>query len=145
VAIKFYAPGDQNGFLSNFYESQIFLRGKSWPTSEHFYQAMKFAGTDNEDLIRKAQTPGQAWKLARKLTRKIRAGWHNIKDDIMREAVLGKFAQNSELRQMLLDTGNQELIERSKDGYWGDGDDGSGKNMLGKILMETREKIRSGF
>jgi predicted NAD-dependent protein-ADP-ribosyltransferase YbiA (DUF1768 family) len=25
--------------------------------------------------------------------------------------------------------------------YWGDGGDGSGKNMLGRILMEVREQL----
>jgi predicted NAD-dependent protein-ADP-ribosyltransferase YbiA (DUF1768 family) len=28
------------------------------------------------------------------------------------------------------------------DPYWGNGPDGSGKNMLGKILMEVREEIK---
>lgn len=29
----------------------------------------------------------------------------------------------------------------ANDSYWGDGGDGSGKNMLGRILMEIRDKI----
>lgn len=28
------------------------------------------------------------------------------------------------------------------DDYWGDGGDGSGKNMLGRILMQVRESLR---
>lgn len=28
------------------------------------------------------------------------------------------------------------------DRYWGDGGDGSGKNMLGKILMRVRDNLR---
>jgi predicted NAD-dependent protein-ADP-ribosyltransferase YbiA (DUF1768 family) len=35
-----------------------------------------------------------------------------------------------------------KLIEQTQnDAYWGDGGNGSGKNMLGRILMEVREKI----
>ena len=30
------------------------------------------------------------------------------------------------------------------DSYWGDGGDGSGKNMLGQILMDVRELLRAG-
>ena len=41
-----------------------------------------------------------------------------------------------------LATGNEEIIERtSHDYYWGCGTEGTGKNMLGKILMEARDKI----
>jgi ribA/ribD-fused uncharacterized protein len=43
----------------------------------------------------------------------------------------------------LLSTGNQLIVENSPvDYYWGCGADGSGKNMLGKILMEVREILR---
>ena len=38
-----------------------------------------------------------------------------------------------------------EIIEHtSKDSYWGDGGDGSGRNMLGKTLMLVREELRRG-
>jgi predicted NAD-dependent protein-ADP-ribosyltransferase YbiA (DUF1768 family) len=42
-----------------------------------------------------------------------------------------------------LATGDEEIIENSPiDSYWGCGADGQGKNMLGKILMETRDILR---
>lgn len=45
---------------------------------------------------------------------------------------------------ILLSTGNEEIIEKTtKDYYWGCGEDGTGKNMLGKILMETRDVLRN--
>lgn len=45
-------------------------------------------------------------------------------------------------KKVLLSTDDAILIEHTtKDFYWGDGGDGSGKNMLGTILMEIREKI----
>jgi predicted NAD-dependent protein-ADP-ribosyltransferase YbiA (DUF1768 family) len=40
-------------------------------------------------------------------------------------------------------TGDAVIVEHSqKDRYWGDAGDGSGENMLGKILMEVREELR---
>ena len=46
--------------------------------------------------------------------------------------------------QLLLDTGDKTLAEHSKnDFYWADGGDGTGKNMLGKLLMKVREEIKS--
>ena len=44
---------------------------------------------------------------------------------------------------MLLGTGEATLVEHtSNDAYWGDGGDGSGKNMLGQILMKIRDELR---
>ena len=61
----------------------------------------------------------------------------------MREAVRAKFQQHEDLRNTLLATGNAMIVEHTeRDSYWGDGGDGSGKNMLGKILMEIREELR---
>jgi N-glycosidase YbiA len=61
----------------------------------------------------------------------------------MRAAVLAKFTQHDDLKEILLGTGDALLIEHTtKDSYWGDGGDGSGKNMLGQILMSVREELR---
>jgi len=44
---------------------------------------------------------------------------------------------------VLLSTGDEQIIENSPiDYYWGCGADGSGKNMLGQVLMEIREILR---
>ena len=75
--------------------------------------------------------------------RPIRLDWDDVKDDIMRTALLAKFSQHDELRQLLLDTGKADLVDHTEeDSYWGDGGDGSGQNVLGKILMETRQQLR---
>lgn len=72
----------------------------------------------------------------------LRADWELIKDDIMRKAVLAKFSQNDEIKHVLLSTNKETIIEKtSNDYYWGCGKDGSGKNKLGNILMEVREKL----
>ena len=62
----------------------------------------------------------------------------------MRFAVLEKFRQNDDAKAILLSTGNSLIIEHTiNDSYWGDGGDGSGTNMLGTILMETRKLLSS--
>jgi N-glycosidase YbiA len=54
-----------------------------------------------------------------------------------------KFETHEEIRNILLSTGDEEIIEHTTyDYYWGYGTNGTGKNMLGKILMEIREKLR---
>ena len=61
----------------------------------------------------------------------------------MYEALYAKFTQHPDLRLMLLNTKEKELCEHcSNDFYWADGRDGSGKNILGKLLMKVRNKIK---
>jgi ribA/ribD-fused uncharacterized protein len=141
--VKFYHLGDQYGCFSNFAPYPIKLKGKIWPTSEHYFQAQKFPGTEYEEQIRRAQSPMVAARMGRSRKRPLRSDWEAVKDDVMREAVRAKFAQHPVLCDILLGTGDALLVEHTKkDRYWGDGGDGQGKNMLGKILMQVREELR---
>lgn len=142
--INFYKVRDAWGCFSNFYEAPIELDGKIWPTSEHYFQAQKFAGTPHEEEIRLMTEPQKAADAGRERHRPLRKDWEQVKDGIMRKAVYAKFTQYPELREELLRTGNATIVEHTKnDKYWGDGGDGTGRNMLGVILMETRGLIAS--
>ncbi|MDB9327401.1 NADAR family protein, partial [Nodularia spumigena CS-590/02] len=108
-----------------------------------YFQAQKFIGTFHVEQIRLVKTPKDAAKMGRERSRPLRKDWEKVKDDIMRKAVLCKFQSHRDIRQILLATDNQEIVENSPiDYYWGCGADGSGKNMLGRILMEVREILR---
>lgn len=64
----------------------------------------------------------------------------------MKTALSAKFSQNSELQNLLLSTGDRKLVEHSyEDFYWANGGDGSGKNMLGLLLMEVRTELRTQY
>ncbi len=144
--INFYKTNEAYGCFSNFSRHPVYILNKMWPTTEHFFQAMKFEGTEHEDEIREAATPAIAAELGRDRSKPLRKDWEEIKDWVMRLAVKEKFTQHAELRSILLSTGDAELVEHTKnDSYWGDGGDGSGKNMLGKILMEIRERLHSKY
>jgi len=144
MPIYFYSTRTAYGAFSNFSPHAIACKGVRWPTTEHYFQAQKFAGTPHEEAIRQAKTPKQAAQMGRDRTRPLRADWEAVKDEIMREAVRLKFRMHPDLRQLLLDTGDEEIIEHAPgDYYWGCGADGSGKNMLGKILMEVRAELRA--
>jgi ribA/ribD-fused uncharacterized protein len=143
-AIRFCSPRMEYGCFSNFSRHSIRAKGKSWPTSEHYYQAQKFAGTPYEEEIRKAKSPKAAAILGRDPERPLRGDWEAVKFDVMRQAVWSKFSQRKEIRDTLLGTGDAELVEHTaRDPYWGDGGDGSGKNMMGKILMRVRGDLRA--
>lgn len=42
TTINFYSTGDDYGDFSNFAAWPIKVDGKTWPTSEHYFQAQKF-------------------------------------------------------------------------------------------------------
>src|SRR5271166_1848320 len=144
--IRFYAVGDEYGCFSNFSSHPVKLKGKIWPTSEHYFQAQKFAGTPDEEEVRLAKSPMVAAHMRRGRKRPLRKDWESVKDRIMHGTVLAKFTQHAELRAILLGTGESVIVEHTeKDRYWGDGGDGSGRNRLGQILMEVREELRHGY
>ena len=144
MTIYFYAAGEEPyGCLSNFSQHGFEVDGKYWLTSEHYFQAQKFAGTQHEEDVRVAKSPGQAKQRGRDRKRPLRADWEEVKDDVMWLAVRRKFETHADIREVLLSSGDEEIIENApSDYYWGCGKDGSGKNMLGKILMEVREELR---
>lgn len=85
-----------------------------------------------------------AARLGRSRAQPLRPDWEQVKDDLMKTALLAKFRQNDDIRRILLSTGDAHLIEHTKnDSYWGDGGDGTGKNKLGLLLMEVREILKS--
>ena len=142
MAIYFYKINDEYGCFSNFAHYGFELDGKWWMTSEHYFQAQKFCGTEYEEIIRLLDNPMKAAEMGRNREVPLRADWEQVKDDIMRKAVLAKFTQNKDIKNVLLSTGKETIVENtSNDYYWGCGKDGSGKNMLGIILMELREKL----
>jgi N-glycosidase YbiA len=142
--VNFYSVGDEFGEFSNFAEYPISLDGERWPTSEHYFQAQKFEDNKYRQKIRKASSPMLAAHLGRDRKQKLRRDWESVKVGVMRSVVLAKFTQHADLRALLLSTGEAKLVEHTEnDDYWGDGGDGSGKNMLGRILMQVRESLLS--
>lgn len=138
----FYRQNDPWGEFSNFSTHPFRLKGRVWPTSEHYFQAQKFAGTEHEETVRNAKTPSMAAKLGRSRSLPLRTDWEIMKEDVMRDALRAKFDQHPKLKALLLSTGDAELIEHTRnDRYWADGGDGTGKNRLGILLMELRAEL----
>jgi ribA/ribD-fused uncharacterized protein len=141
VAIRFYShTRGPHRCLSNFYPSPFFADGVLWTTVEHYFQAQKFYGHSLYKDIRDAESPAEAKRLGR--LRGMREDWDAVRDGVMLEGLRAKFDQCLALRDVLLDTGDARLIEAAKrDYYWGEGADGSGRNMLGELLMRVRGEL----
>ena len=143
--IHFYNKDDPYYQFTNFFPAPILLDGKLWPTTEHYFQAQKFVGTPFTEVIRNFEHPRQAFDLSRNsvVSQWLRKDWDGIKIDVMCKALLAKFTQHKDLRDLLLSTRDNMLIEHTPyDNFWGDGGDGTGQNNLGMLLMEIRHDLR---
>ena len=133
-------------FLSNFYPSTIYHEGITYPTNEHFFQAMKTLDIDERKAIAAAETPGLAKRMGRNV--KLRPDWEKIKVDVMRLGLILKFT-DAELAEKLIATGDEELVEGN---WWHDNTWGNchctecsrkgGRNLLGMLLMELRKELQ---
>lgn len=126
-------------FLSNFYSCMVEYDGLLYRNSEAAFQAAKTM----DKKMRKVFTelsPSSAKYLGRHI--QLRGDWEDVKDNIMYEIVYNKFSNNLDLRNLLHDTGDSELVEGNwwNDKYWGMCN-GEGQNKLGKILMRVRDEL----
>lgn len=141
--INFYKVSDPYGEFSNFSAFKVLIAAQIWPTVEHYFQANKFIDYRIQDKIRLMDSPMDAAIEGRNRDNTLRDDWEQIKDHLMYRAVKAKFLQHVKLKSLLLSTGAATIIEHTtNDKYWGDGGDGSGKNMLGQTLMKVREELR---
>lgn len=138
-------------FLSNFYPCKIEHQGITYPSVEHYYVAMKvndqqlingkyYTPGDFREMISKVKEPAFVKKIGAKA--KLRPDWDSKKLEVMNWGIREKF-KDENLKELLLSTGDQELIEGNfwKDFFWGVCN-GKGQNHLGKILMTVRDEIR---
>lgn len=146
MKIYFYKEFGPLGYLSNYSAHEILVDGKVWQTVEHYYQAQKFFDEKLKEQIRLASTPKDASKIGRDRNNPLRKDWEQVKEEIMFNGVFAKFLQHKDICDMLLATGDDELIENTDiDYYWGCGTNKTGLNRYGEILMKVRKTIREGM
>ena len=127
---------DQYEFLSNFYEHPVTYNGITYRNSEAAFQAQKCPARIKEftDL-----SASEAKRLGRKVN--LRPNWDLGRLKVMEEVLRAKFS-DKDLKQKLIATGDQELVEGN---WWGDrywGVDKTGENNLGKLLMKIRDEMK---
>jgi ribA/ribD-fused uncharacterized protein len=128
-------------FLSNMSDSPITLAdGLTYPRVENAFHALK-----TSTLEGRRQFVDISGKAAKALGRKVPLDvqqWNAARVGFMHALLQAKFSIPP-LRQALLATGNAVLEEgHVGDKFWGTVD-GKGENMLGKLLMQVRDEIRS--
>jgi ribA/ribD-fused uncharacterized protein len=145
--------------LSQWWEgSPIVLDGTRYATAEHYMMAEK-ARLLGDDLMRErilnSAGPDKAKSLGRAVRGYDETTWKEHRSGIVMRSNLEKFGQHAALKEFLLATGDQVLVEASpKDRIWGIGlgeDDPDaarpqcwqGLNLLGFALMWVREQLRA--
>jgi ribA/ribD-fused uncharacterized protein len=145
MTIRFYSQSETHREFSNFAPFAIDLDDARWPSVEHYYQAQKFADPALRRTIREAEMPVIAKTLADQNKAAIRPDWDAVKDEVMYRAVKRKFELHPQLRELLLATGDEDILETAPtDYYWGVGREGTGQNRLGRIIERIRAELRAG-
>ncbi|MHB1655045.1 MAG: NADAR family protein [Burkholderiales bacterium] len=147
-----YKTKEDFGGLSNMasgYPLQI--NGVRILTTEALYQACRFPHLPEVQREIIGQHSPMTAKMKSKPHRKgSRPDWGDVRYKLMRWCLRVKLAQNyEEFGRLLLATGDRPIVEQSrKDDYWGaklagEVDDTLiGQNVLGRLLMELREKLK---
>jgi ribA/ribD-fused uncharacterized protein len=136
------------GWLSNFWMAPIHVKGKIWLSVEHAFQVCKTLDVERHEQIRQCKTPAQAKRIGIKVL--LRKDWDLVKDRVMKHLLLCKFSQHPELRDKLLNTSTETLVEGNNwhDNYWGSCTcnkcKNRGKNKLGELLMSVRKILEIG-
>lgn len=144
--IRFYRANEKPyGAFSNLFPRPVEFEGRTYPTSEHAYQAGKAAKPAVRDWILSAPTPSLAAMAAHGLyVWDVVPNWADIKFDRMRAVLRAKFEQHADLKALLISTGEARLVEagtvnNAVNRLWGEVE-GKGQNMLGVMLMELRSE-----
>ena len=156
--LYFWHEYEENGFLSNWYSAKFVIDDFEYLFVEQYMMARKariFHDAECYTAILRASDPQACKDIGRLVKGFDSKTWDEVHYDIVKAGNRAKFAQNKDLRDALLATGNALLAEAApNDLVWGiglsaaaaaavDPKDWPGKNLLGKALMELREEFRS--
>lgn len=143
--------------LSQWFPAVFSLDGCTYLTAEHYMMAQKarlFKDTEQLAAILTCDSPQTAKQLGRAVKSFDENLWKQHCFEYVVQGNLGKFSQNPALREFLLSTGEQVLVEASpRDRIWGIGMGASnpdanyperwrGQNLLGFALMQVRTQLQ---
>ena len=129
-------------YLSPFSAHEVLVRGVVYKTAEHAYQALRMKELAQADIAA-STSPLEAWRRAQVAKEQGMLDVSVDKSALMEEIFRAKLAQHSDVRAVLLETGNAELLKvYDTDYYWGTGADGSGENQMGKLWMKLRDELK---
>ena len=151
-AICFRKTAEAFGGLSNMAPGfPIFILDQRVRTSEALYQACRFPHMPEiQSLILNESSPMTAKMRSKPFREESRPDWDQVRVPIMKWCLRLKLIYNwASFSDLLLSTDRNPIVEDSrKDAFWGakENEDSAiltGSNVLGRLLMELREILRS--
>lgn len=139
---KAYKNGPTSGF-SNFSTHTVYLQifDTTFPSSEAAFNSFK--DPENKlyiEKLKETKTPFAAKDLGKKCN--LRVDWYERREEFMTIVINSKLKQHKDFEENLKNSLLKRIIYHTKkDKFWGDGPDGNGKNILGKILMKCRNNL----
>ena len=156
-AVFFHKPEEPEGWLSNWYPSEITVDGVRFSSVEQYIMYKKcrvFGDSESAEAVLATEDTRLQQTIGRNAKGYISGVWAGMRQAVLLRGLLAKFSQNPDLKQKLLDTGNAWLVEcAGTDKVWACGrrlDDArryhtskwDGQNILGFALMEVREMLK---
>ena len=152
MPISFTKVALSHGWMGNMAPFPIKYDGKWWLTTEALFQALRFDDDAIREEIRAIKSPMAAkWRSKREKAKMV-VERLSEQDVANMESVLRlKLQQHPKLKQQLLETGAETIIEDRSKGPGGSGKfwgaalkDGEwvGENILGKLWMKLRDELK---
>lgn len=153
-SVVFYRTRERFGGLSNMASGYpLTVNSVRILTTEALYQACRFPHLPElQRLIIGQRSPMTAKMKSKPHRKNSRPDWDRARNNIMRLCLRVKLAQHYHaFGGLLLATEDRPIVEQSsRDDYWGakplyDGELLVGRNVLGRLLMELRELLRTDW
>lgn len=150
--IAFFNAGSP---MSNFNPAKFQLNNVNYTSSEQCYfhqMCLHFGQNIKANEIMSTTNPAKAKALGEQVKSQNKDKWMEVCDNYMQLAVKAKFTQSSHHKSYLIATGLDNIVEASKDTYWGIGvalkdkklwskKEWLGQNRLGEILQTVRAEL----
>lgn len=155
--IGFTSTAAEWGIFSNFAKTPMMVNGIKFACVEQMFHYIRLnSETERAEYLK--VSPGMALKMKAKAFKKRgveRSDWREIAVDVMRFCLNHKYQASAEFRKILADSGDKYIVEdesnrKKKPDSWGAVLDAVtseyyGKNIMGRILMELRDKGRLDY
>jgi len=155
--VAFWKVGNEYGVFSNWYLRYMEIHAKKYNSVEQYmmYQkALIFGDDEIAHEIMQTHSMSKIKALGRRVRNYDDKKWNEVRYDVVLTAVRAKFTQHEDLKRVLLETGDAEIVEASPyDRIWGIGTNRpheimdkqkwKGQNLLGKALMQVREELNN--
>ncbi|KAI0677725.1 hypothetical protein C8Q78DRAFT_1074407 [Trametes maxima] len=142
--VRFERSGALGG-LAHTSLHRVHYNHKSYPTVLHLIEALRFlpGQPDIAESVRRCGTAEEAAVMAENWRHLWRQDLEGAFGSIVDEALYTKFMQHPRLRELLLGTGDADLVFSDGDTTWGDGLTGRGYNHLGRALQRVRDRLHA--